>query len=337
MNEKISIIVPVYNVPQNSLEKCIDSLINQSYKNIEIIIVDDGSSNDISSLCDSYKEKDNRIIVIHQENQGLCSARNTGFYHSSGDWITFVDGDDWIELDGLERINKKITSDSEVVCFGTIKEYKKSFFLYDFNDLFDDCKMYDSQFFLKKLFDFESNISDVTAKLYKKNFLQKNKIIHDVNIKQGVESFDYNFEVFSRAKKVFFIKEYIYHYTFNENSITMKQNSESINILLDGLTKMEKKVLTLKNSEITKSFYRRVNYINVTTLISGFFNPNIKENFATRKEKAKEFLNKKIILEALKNKYNIDFKRNLILFFATHNMYIMVYFFAILRNFQKKN
>ena len=95
-NNLISIIVPVYNVSEY-LPRCLDSLINQTYKNIEIILVNDGSTDNSLEICKKYAEKDLRIKVIDKENGGISSARNTGIAEASGEWIGFVDSDDYIE------------------------------------------------------------------------------------------------------------------------------------------------------------------------------------------------------------------------------------------------
>lgn len=97
----ISIIVPVYNV-EKYLERCIESIVNQTYKDIEIILVDDGSPDNCPVICDRYAEKDNRIKVIHKQNGGLINARKSGLEIAQGDYIGFVDSDDWIEPEMYE-------------------------------------------------------------------------------------------------------------------------------------------------------------------------------------------------------------------------------------------
>ena len=92
-NKLVSIIVPVYNV-EKYLPKCVGSLINQTYKNVEIILVDDGSTDQSGNICDTYLEKDNRIVVLHKKNGGLSDARNFGIEHAKGDYYSFVDSDD---------------------------------------------------------------------------------------------------------------------------------------------------------------------------------------------------------------------------------------------------
>ncbi len=102
-NPLVSIIVPVYNV-EKYLRKCLDSIISQTYGNIEIILVDDGSKDNSGQICDEYAENDSRIQVIHKKNEGVASARITGFEHSSGELITFIDADDYVDLLFIEKL-----------------------------------------------------------------------------------------------------------------------------------------------------------------------------------------------------------------------------------------
>ena len=94
----VSIIVPCYNV-EAYLPKCVNSILEQTYKKIEIILVDDGSPDNCGKICDEYAKKDERIKVIHKENGGLVSARNAGYDVATGDWMMYVDGDDWLDAD----------------------------------------------------------------------------------------------------------------------------------------------------------------------------------------------------------------------------------------------
>ena len=110
MNELISVIVPVYNV-EKYLRKCVDSIINQTYKNLEIILVDDGSPDKSGDVCDEYAKQDSRIRVIHKTNGGLSDARNTGLDIANGEYIMFVDSDDYIETNMCETLYNRLISD----------------------------------------------------------------------------------------------------------------------------------------------------------------------------------------------------------------------------------
>lgn len=107
MEEKlISIIVPVYNA-QNYLKRCVDSIVNQTYGNLEIILVDDGAEDKSPEMCDAYAAADHRIEVIHKENGGLMSAWMAGVKKSRGDYLSFIDSDDWVETDMMEVMLQK--------------------------------------------------------------------------------------------------------------------------------------------------------------------------------------------------------------------------------------
>ena len=116
MMKKVSVIVPVYNV-EKYLSKCVDSIKNQTYRNIEIILVDDGSADSSGRLCDELAETDERIAVIHKENGGLSDARNAGMDISTGDYISFVDSDDYVDEDFIEILVSNLEAyDAEVSC-----------------------------------------------------------------------------------------------------------------------------------------------------------------------------------------------------------------------------
>lgn len=115
MEQKVSIIVPVYNV-EKYLKRCVDSIIEQSYKNLEIILVDDGSKDNSFSICKEYESKDSRVRIFHKENEGLGLTRNYGIEKSTGEYITFVDSDDYLTLDAVETmVEKAAVTNADVV------------------------------------------------------------------------------------------------------------------------------------------------------------------------------------------------------------------------------
>ena len=120
----ISIVVPVYNVAPY-LERCVQSVLRQTYKNLEVILVDDGSTDGSDELCDKLALTDTRILVIHQENQGLSGARNTGIHYATGEYIAFIDSDDeWLLNDGLEKLLKTTSNDNDLIIFKGVNIWK---------------------------------------------------------------------------------------------------------------------------------------------------------------------------------------------------------------------
>lgn len=113
-NLKISVILPVYNVAIY-LERCIDSVLNQTYTNLEIIIIDDGSTDNSSEICDKYESRDSRVIVFHKQNGGPSSARNFGMRHVTGDYVSFIDSDDWIQKDFYESMMSGLLVNADII------------------------------------------------------------------------------------------------------------------------------------------------------------------------------------------------------------------------------
>lgn len=124
--DKISIIVPVYNV-EKYLDRCIESIINQSYKNLEIILINDGSTDGSGAICEEWKKRDSRIVVFHKENGGASSARNVGLDYATGEYIGFVDSDDWTEPMMYQRLYQLIKEhDAEIAVCDSVKTTKNS-------------------------------------------------------------------------------------------------------------------------------------------------------------------------------------------------------------------
>lgn len=217
MEELISVIVPVYKV-EVYLKRCVDSIINQSYQNLEIILVDDGSPDQCPQICDEYAKKDNRIKVIHKENEGLSSARNIGINVAKGEYIGFVDSDDWIALNMYEILYKVIKYfDADIACGEMVrvsdKEYKKNNYATDDYNF----EIFDANEFAEKYFRITSQETVYYAwnKLYKRNVGKK--IVYPQGlIAEDVEGFFY---ALVHSRRIVCINSVIYYYYFRRNSI----------------------------------------------------------------------------------------------------------------------
>ena len=113
-NQLISVVVPIYNV-EKELERCVESLLKQTYTNLEIILVDDGSTDRCPQICDEYLNEDGRVLVIHKKNGGLSDARNEGLIKASGKYVMFVDSDDYLGLDACEKLCEAMQEDIDFV------------------------------------------------------------------------------------------------------------------------------------------------------------------------------------------------------------------------------
>lgn len=337
MESDISVIIPVYNVPQKFLTKCIESVINQTKKNIEIMLIDDGS-NDIQSskICDDFANKDIRIKVIHQKNKGLAEARNEGVRISNSKWITFVDGDDWIEEDCLEDAYKKACdTDCDIVMWGTVKDFDGKLSYYSYTKYLDENKIYKDEeikYLKELLLHYNAQIATAYSKLIKKDVLIKNNIWHDKDLRQGAEGLEFNFRLFSNIKSACFINKNWYHYVYNKDSISAVSSFENTMYIIGCMNKIKKSILP-NETNLNKWFNNRLKYIIVTTFISGIFHPY---NTMTKNEKKKyinEFLNTDIVKKSLKDKRydEIDLKRKVILLLISCRFYFAIKLLAKIR------
>ena len=198
-NALISVIIPVYNVEQY-LHKCIDSILEQTFQNFELILVDDGSTDNSGKICDEYAIKDKRIIVIHQNNAGVSAARNTGLDSAKGEYIYFLDSDDWIESNALELLISLIEKNNLDLSIMEIKETDNEKTSYEKKD---EIIYYSGDevlnFFLK-----EQRVSVVMGnKLYKKELF--NKLRFPVGLRHEDEWI--SSDIFCKAQKIAFTKQ----------------------------------------------------------------------------------------------------------------------------------
>ncbi len=216
---KLSIVVPVYNV-EKYLVRCLDSLLGQTYKNIEIILVDDGSTDSSSLICDKYKEQDNRISVIHKENGGLSDARNVGLRNSTGDYVIFVDSDDYIEIDSCEKIAPFLKSGAEVfICDCNVN---KSGYAHEHYKNLKIGKEYNGAEYLKKALQKRKFPVMAWLNIYRRDFLVENNLI----FKKGIlhEDIEFTPRMFLKAKSVVYTGIVFYNYVINDSSITSNKN-----------------------------------------------------------------------------------------------------------------
>lgn len=231
MGIEVSVIIPVYNV-EKYLKRCVDSILSQTLKEIEIILIDDGSTDSSGKVCDEYSEKDNRILVIHKKNARVAAARNDGIKLARGKYISFIDSDDWIEPHMYEIMMKKaeeLELDFIMCDFikrGVEKEYRvsqpidKGF--YDRNrikkDLFPCLIMFEN-------IELPSTISNCTC-LFNREFLFENNIFYDEDIHYCEDSI-FGSKAMYNANRFYYMKEnYFYNYFYNPNSTTTNYNEK---------------------------------------------------------------------------------------------------------------
>ena len=339
-NVKVSIIVPVYNIPENILRKCVESTIHQTMKEIEIILVDDGSTNNSGLICDEYSCEDNRIRVIHKKNEGLSAARNTGFENATGDWVTFLDSDDWIDEHTCEDTYKLgVESDSDVVIFGTIQEFEhyKNPFKYHYVDgtVFEGEKCKDLQC---EILNFTGNIATAWAKLFRRSFLVDNELEHNAELRQGSEGIEFNIRVFEKVNRAYFTDHIYYHYIYNPNSISAKHDEKNHYFVIKCFEEIKRQIEKSDNRErLEDLFYDRFAYVIVAAAISGFFSPSNKQKYSDQKKSFKMYLKQDLLDNTLKkiSYKNLDFNRRIVLVLVKLHQFIIIKMLAWIRYRQK--
>ncbi|EGC90838.1 glycosyltransferase, group 2 family protein [Turicibacter sp. HGF1] len=235
-SQLVTIVVPIYNV-ENYLERCLESIVNQTYKNLEIILVDDGSPDKCPRICDDWAKKDSRIKVIHKTNAGLGMARNSGIDNATGEYICFFDSDDYVERNTIElALRSAIKYDSDIVIFGmnlvdqdkniyqtiipnTDKEYFKGDEIKNF--IVPNMLSYDPV--SGKKLDFNMSSS---GRLYKMKLINENNWRYVSEREFISEDFYSLFVLHQYVKSVSIVKKAFYNYCFNECSLSHSFNPE---------------------------------------------------------------------------------------------------------------
>lgn len=210
----ISVIVPIYNV-EKVLCRCLDSIISQTYTNLEIILVDDGSPDGCGAICDDYAKKDKRITVIHQKNGGLSAARNAGIDKSTGDYLAFIDSDDYVSADYIEFMYSLLTENgADISACGAMEVYQSGKSAVQWTD--DSLALFDNREGLLRMCYNEGFFVTAWDKLYKRELFDGIRY----NVGKQFEDTGTTYKLVDRANKIAAKCEPKYYYVLNANSIT---------------------------------------------------------------------------------------------------------------------
>ena len=254
MDEKlVSVIIPAYNI-EDYIGRCLDSVISQTYKNLEIIVVDDGSGDRTAKILDDYKEKDCRIKVIHKKNSGVSSARNKGLDIASGDYIGFVDGDDLVDVNLYETLVKLIEEGADIAHCGYQMVFPNRVDYY-YNT--GKKKIQTTKEGLKDLLSGEMIEPALYNKLYRKELFNNIRLNENLKINEDLEI---NYKLFKKSKKSIYYDLPLYSYMIRKNSATssntiIRKNEDSFNVL------REIKNDSKNDKEVYAIAYRRYIYL----------------------------------------------------------------------------
>lgn len=290
MKDKISVIVPIYKV-EEYLNRCIDSIINQTYSNLEIILVDDGSPDDCGKICDEYAKKDKRIKVLHKENGGLSDARNRGVEVASGKYVCFIDSDDFVNPLMIEVLYNNLIKYKADLSICNYKQTSKSD-IDTVNISSENTKVFEGASIMNNLYNDLYVVTEVAwNKLYKKDVWKNikypfGKIHEDAYVIH---------HILNACKKVVYSDLKLYYYFERENSITKVFNEKRF----DALGALKDRIDFFKKIKREDLHYRSIiNYLKTI----GFFYIDAARYAETKESQTKL---KKIFKDELE-KYNIE-------------------------------
>lgn len=223
----VSIIIPIYNGKKEHITECINSIKNQTYKNIEVICIFDGAPEELINHCEKLIKKDNRFMLYSRQNKGVSYTRNEGIKKSNGEWITFVDADDWLETSAIETfITELNTNNDNKIDFFIFKTYVHKNNQRTINPCKYNINHEINQKRKKELFQTTFGTKDtkyyycesVWKNFYKKSSIIKNKILFPVGI-QVAEDMLFNYQVWQKCGKGYYVNTPIYNYRINDESV----------------------------------------------------------------------------------------------------------------------
>lgn len=312
MRELVSIIIPIFN-KEEYLDKCLSSIRQQTYANIEIIMIDDGSIDNSKEICEEYVNKDKRFSYYYQKNSGVSVARNYGLSLSRGKWIMFVDPDDYLDLTIIEKLISKVDDETDIIsccCNAVINNnlVLNEFFESDriFEQNFDDkseliMALMNEQYNAK--YNRYTAIGVPWAKLYRKSFILKNNLKFDKDLKRMQDNI-FNMYAFDKANKIVYINKPLYFYCCdNIMNINKKYDPLCINYF-SKIINIRKNYLDrsklIKSKEIEQEFNKEV-YKLITVMVGKyFFNNKNTKNSIERSKELKKFIANNGYIEYLK-------------------------------------
>lgn len=271
---KVSVIIPVYNV-ENYLEQCLDSILNQTYRNLEIIVVDDGSTDRSGEICDAYTLRHSNLKVIHKENAGLGMARNTGLEYISGEYVTFLDSDDWLEPDMIQQLYNGIVSQNVDVCkagFRRVTNEKEVLFERSYQDEYFPGE-YARLELLPRMIGSSPSQHDsvemcVCAVLYRAALIKQHALRFPSERELISEDLVFNIDYMQFADGACTISYSGYNYRMNMGSLSTSYHPDRFQACCYFYSEMKKKILDLGYENATLLRLQRMFFIHVRMSIS---------------------------------------------------------------------
>lgn len=336
MQPKVSVIIPAYNC-EKYISKCIESIINQTYQNIEILIINDGSKDKTKDVINSFVNKDKRIAYIEQENSGPSVARNNGIDKAKGDYLIFIDSDDTVSENYVENLlNNILIKKSDIVCCGYIDISIYGEFKY--SDFIDDTNNIKKEDFLYKVCQGTGGV--LWSKIFKKEIIDK----YNIRMKKDIymcEDLIFVLQYGSYCKSFTYLDEYLYYYNrLNTNSITSNISKEYLYNYIEVCKHIE--ILLLNNNFekdiVDKIISDRVQSVVITIIDSEVKNIKIKRLKETYTNIKNLIFENYIQLHKFRFKANSKFTQPYILFIKNNTIYCCIaysYLLSLLRKIKQ--
>ena len=304
-----SIIIPVYKVRQDYLEMCVESIRNQSFCNLEVILVDDGSPDNCGAICDEYAKKDTRIKVLHQKNQGVSAARNAGIEAAQGEWIMFVDADDWVEEGSYEKLATHVCNcDYDILMFRLVRVYENQAvaltYPFEPNRIYDTSICEDKEVLYRLAMRTPKSGNSVVYysvdKVIRREFLNTKKLRYPVGLPKSEDKV-FVLQCFEKLRKFCFMDEAYYFYRINVDSVCNRYSGTAdmdrlqlARMLLPIANRMDTELGNLKGdkdySVLTNDCKRFLFGIISDVFSLKFFHPDCPYSREESKAMAKKFM-----------------------------------------------
>lgn len=297
---KVSIVIPIYKVAPDYFRECITSVLTQSYKDIEVIVVDDGADDVLCEIADSFAKADERVRIVHQKNAGASAARNAGIANSTGDLLTFVDSDDYIHEDNISQAVARIKEDNlQVLLWGSYKCYPDR--MEKYMPYTDDIRLFSSnqkkQLMLKTMVGwlptYEAPAShygsgSCCSKMYRLDFIRSNNLYYPEGIKRA-EDVNFNIRVFARAERIGYLNKHFYYYRQLANSATYQYRENGISIFTDALMCLREFLDGYTDDEdFYQAYYMRCMFFFLESMDMDYLNAANKDSWGVRLSKMKK-------------------------------------------------
>ncbi|NLG02826.1 MAG: glycosyltransferase [Clostridia bacterium] len=343
---KVSVIVPVYQVEETYLRQCIESVLKQTLSSIELILVDDGSTDASAVIIEEYRKNDDRVITLHQKNQGVSAARNNGLRIARGEWVTFVDSDDYIAHDNCQCVYERAMEDQlDVLLWGSYKCYgeeNKRYMPYT-----EDIRLFSEK--QKEQLQLKTMVGNLSiyeapssqfgsgsacSKLYRRSFLTEHQLYYPEQIKRA-EDVNFNIRVFDAAKRIGYLNQHFYYYRQLSSSATYVYREHGIDVFTSALMGLKQFISETNKPELFwQVFYMRCIFFFLESMDMDYLHKDNKQSVNQKIKAMKQTIMEEPYADAVKkiDSTQMSFFKKIPVYLLKHNqMWLLMKFYSLYR------